>query len=106
MKKTRRIKKKNKINTLKKIKQQILPLFKQYDVAKAGIFGSFARGENRKTSDIDILVEFKGKKSLLVLAALEIDVERKLGRKADVLTYNSIHPLLKEKILKEEVGIL
>ena len=56
--------------------------------------------------DIDILIEFKGKKSLLDLAGLKIELEEKLKRKVDVLTYDSLHPLLKEHILAEQVEIL
>ena len=75
-------------------------------VIKAGLFGSFARGESTKSSDIDILVKFKGTKSLLDLAGLEIELEKKLNKKVDLLTYDSIHPLLKKRILSEEVKIL
>ncbi len=97
---------KNSNKQLKELRYRILPVLKRHGVAKAGIFGSFARGEAKKNSDIDILIKFKGKKSLLDLAGLEIELEKKLGRKVDVLTYNSVHPLLKDKILNEEVAIL
>jgi len=59
-----------------------------------------------ESSDIDILVEFGAEKSLLDLAGLEIELEESLGRKVDVLTYNSLHPLLKERILSEQRVIL
>lgn len=70
------------------------------------MFGSFVRGEMGEGSDIDILVEFKGEKSLLDLAGLKIELEELLGRKVDVLTYNSLHPLLKDRILSEQEAIL
>jgi predicted nucleotidyltransferase len=88
------------------IKKIIVPLLRSNDVVRAGIFGSFARGESEETSDIDILIEFTGRKSLLDLAGLEINLEKQLNRKVDLITYNSINPLLKERILKEEVVIL
>lgn len=91
---------------LEEVKKLVVPVLKKHGVIRAGIFGSYARGEAGKKSDIDILVRFAGRKSLFDLARLEIDVEKKLGRKADVLTYGSVHPLLKERILKEEVKIL
>ena len=69
---------------------------------RAAIFGSSVKGEMREDSDIDILVEFKGEKSLLDLAGLKIELEELLERKVDVLTYNSLHPLLKDKILSEQ----
>ena len=88
------------------LKKKIIPILKRNNVVKAGIFGSFARGEAKKSSDIDILIEVKAKKfSLLDLIKLEMELEKKLKRKVDLLTYKSIHPLLKNRILSEEVRI-
>ena len=83
-----------------------IPLLKKYGVAKAGIFGSYARGEETKKSDVDMLIEFKGRKSLLDLVGLERELQEILHKKVDLLTYNSINHLLKERILNEEVKIL
>jgi len=91
---------------IEQIKRTILPILQRYDVMRAAIFGSFVRGEMQETSDLDILVEFKGEKSLLDLAGLKIELEELLGRKVDVLTYDSLHPLLKENILSEQEVIL
>ncbi|MEW6063462.1 MAG: nucleotidyltransferase family protein [Nanoarchaeota archaeon] len=91
---------------LKNIKKKIIPILKHYGVVKAGIFGSFVRGEARKNSDVDILVQFKGDKSLLDLVGLKLELEDNLKRKVDILTYNSLHPLLRDRILGEEVRIL
>lgn len=88
-----------------KLKKDIVPILKKNGVVRAGIFGSFARGEAKKKSDIDILIKFKGRKSLLDLVGVKLEIEDKTNRKADVLTYRSIHPLLKDIILKEEVRI-
>jgi hypothetical protein len=64
------------------------------------------RGEMTDESDIDILVEFEGRKSLLDLAGLKLDLEDALERRVDLLTYRSLHPLLKDWILAEQVPIL
>ncbi|MDP2910673.1 MAG: nucleotidyltransferase family protein [bacterium] len=90
------------------IKKKIAPILKSHDVKKAAIFGSFARGEQNKKSDIDILIKFKkdNDKSLFDLVGLRLDLEEVLKRKVDVLTYNSLHPLLKNIILKEQKAIL
>ena len=95
-----------KIEIIRNIQKKIVPILKRNAVVKAGVFGSFARGKAKKKSDVDILIKFKGRKSLLDLAGLEIEVEKKLGRKVDLLTYDSIHPLLKERILNEQRFIL
>ena len=88
------------------IRKKILPVLRRYDVERAALFGSFARGESAEGSDIDLLVEFKGEKSLLDLSGLKIALEELLKMKVDVLTYHSLHPLLKERILSEQEVIL
>ena len=91
---------------LEAMKQKIANLLKKKDIARAGIFGSYARGEQNKNSDIDIVIEFKGKKSLLDLIALELALKKALKRKVDISTYKSISPHLKKQILAEEIKIL
>ncbi len=59
-------------------------------------FGSVARGEAGEDSDVDLVVEFEGRKSLLDLIGLKLDLEDNFHRKFDVLTYDSLHPLLKD----------
>lgn len=89
-----------------KYKDLILEILKKHDVKRASLFGSIVRKELTSESDIDLLIEFLGDKSLLDLVRLQIELEEKLKRKFDVLTYNSIHPLLKDQILSEQVEIL
>jgi predicted nucleotidyltransferase len=91
---------------VEEIEKKIAPVLKRYGVSRAAIFGSYARGEEREDSDIDILVEFEGDRSLLDLAGLKIELEEALGRSVDVLTYNSLHPLLRDRILNEQKVIL
>ncbi|WP_321418555.1 nucleotidyltransferase family protein [uncultured Methanomethylovorans sp.] len=93
-------------NQIETYKQIIVPTLIENDVDKAGIFGSFARNKAKEDSDIDILVKFKSRKSLFDLARLELELERESRRKVDVITYDSINPLIKEHIMKEEVKIL
>jgi len=90
---------------LKKLKPRIVKILKKHKIARAGIFGSYARGEQKKNSDIDILV--KTSKPLgFAFIKIQFDLEKTLRRKVDLLTYRAIHPLLKERILKEEIRIL
>ena len=86
------------------IKSKINKILKKHGVVRAGIFGSYARGEQNEKSDIDILVKFDG--SLLTLVGIERELKESLGKKVDLLTYKSIHPLLKDRILKDEVKII
>lgn len=90
----------------KSVEKKIISILKKNDVVKAGIFGSYVRGEAKKNSDIDILIKFKGRKSLFDLSGLKIELEEKLNRKVDLVTYKYIHPKIKTQILKEEIRLL
>ena len=91
---------------LKEITKVVVPLLKKNGVKRAGIFGSYARGEQTKDSDVDILVQWPKGKSFFELVELERNLKITLQKKVDLLTYDSINHLLKEMILKEEVKIL
>lgn len=69
----------------------------QNDVSMVGVFGSMARGEAKKKSDIDLVV----RKSLLAVVRLERELSEALGRKVDLLTEVAISPYLRERIMKE-----
>jgi hypothetical protein len=88
------------------LKKIIVPVLRRYGVRRAAVFGSFARGEAREDSVLDIIVEFEEDRSLLDLAGLKVELEDVLGRRVDIVTYGSLHPLLRERVLKEEKRIL
>lgn len=92
--------------TVKRIAKIAVPILKKNDVVKAGIFGSYARGEAKKRSDIDLLIKIAGKKSLLDIVGLQLTLEKVFKKKVDIVEYQEIHPLLKKQILNEEVKIL
>ena len=92
--------------TIDEVKNRILPLLKEAGVMRSSLFGSFVRGEQTEQSDIDILVEFPKGKSLLDLVDLEMKLEQALGRKVDLLTYNSLSPYLKDSIQNTQLPIL
>lgn len=89
------------------LREKVLAVLRRNDVKRAAFFGSIVRGEMTYESDVDILVEFEGRKSLIIdLSGLKIELEEAIDREVDVLTYASLHPLLKERILNEQVPIL
>ena len=90
----------------RELRKTIVKVLKKHEVKKAALFGSIVRGEATENSDVDMLVEFKGRKSLLDLAGLKLELQELLGREVDILTYASLHHLLKEKILAEQEVIL
>lgn len=87
---------------IQSISSKIVPTLESQGVVKAALFGSVVRGEAKKDSDVDILIEFGGRKSLLDLVRLQYILEDKLGKKVDLLTYGCLHPLLRDIILKEQ----
>ncbi|MDK2782002.1 MAG: uncharacterized protein PWR13_1030 [Archaeoglobi archaeon] len=87
------------------IKTRITPILRKYGVKRASIFGSAVRGEMKETSDIDILVEIEKDISLLDFVALKLEFEETLGRKVDLVEYDTIKPRIKERILKEQMVI-
>ncbi|MBU0894245.1 MAG: nucleotidyltransferase family protein [Nanoarchaeota archaeon] len=100
-----KIKKPNK--EIEKIKSKIVPVLRKNKVTKAGIFGSYSRGEQRKDSDVDIVVNIEDKKmSLLGFIGLMRLLEEILKRKVDLVEYKAIKPRIKERILKEEIRII
>ena len=65
-------------------KEKILAVAERYGVYNIRIFGSYARGDDRPDSDIDILIDLEEGRSLLDLIAIQQDLEDLLGRKVDV----------------------
>jgi predicted nucleotidyltransferase len=83
----------------------ILSTFESYSIKSVGIFGSYARGENTPESDLDILIDYEKPLDLLELVGLEQELSEKLGIKVDLITYRSLHPLVKEKVDKELITL-
>ncbi|NLF00965.1 MAG: nucleotidyltransferase family protein [Anaerolineales bacterium] len=81
--------------------RKLIELCRQHDVAKLSVFGSMVRGEATDESDIDLIVEFSKRKSLLALVALERQLSQALGRKVDLLTEAAISPYLRDRIMRE-----
>lgn len=80
---------------------RMIDICRRNDVSMVGIFGSMAREESREKSDIDLIVRFSKRKSLLSLVRLERELGEAPGRKVDLLTEEAISPYLRERILKE-----
>lgn len=102
---SKKMKKMNK--EIEKIKPKIINILKKNKVNRAGIFGSYSRGEQKKNSDIDIAVNIQDKNmSLLDIIKLIRLLEEALKRKVDLVEYSAIKPRIKDSILDEEIRIL
>jgi uncharacterized protein len=84
---------------------KLVELCRQNDVRQISIFGSVARGEADQQSDIDLVVSFSKRISLLKMVALERQFSDALGKKVDLLTEAAISPYLRE-IIKRDLQVL
>lgn len=78
-------------------------LEKKYSVKSIGVFGSYSRSEERRESDIDLLVDFHSSPDLFEFIRLEEFLSVLLGKRIDLVTKNALKPLIKEDILRETV---
>jgi len=92
--------------TIEEIRKKIIPLLKPYNISRVGLFGSAARGEMSVDSDIDILVEIGSDVSLLTFVEIKQRLEEELGRKVDLVEYETIKPSLKVNIMQNHVSLL
>jgi len=81
--------------------KKIISILVRQKAKRIAIFGSYARDEAKPESDVDILVEFSERKSLLDLVGIEQELSEALGVKADLLTEKSISPYLIDRIKSE-----
>ncbi|MBI3442561.1 MAG: nucleotidyltransferase family protein [Candidatus Sungbacteria bacterium] len=93
------------MSDFEEIKQKVGMVLRQAGIKRAAVFGSFARGQANKESDIDLLVEFEGQKTLLDLVALKTQLRQMLGINVDLITYQSLSPLLRDSILREQIPL-
>ena len=87
----------------KNLEQKIIQFFKDKDVKKVELFGSFARKEEKENSDIDLLIDFKG--GLFEFVKLKNSLEEKLHKKVDLVTKDSISPYIWEYV-KDDIKVL
>ena len=76
-------------------------LKRQFHVERIGVFGSYARGDQKKRSDVDFLVTFDETISLFTLSGLYIYLQEQMGRNIDVVPFNSLRPELRKYVLKD-----
>lgn len=90
---------------MNKIADTIVPILMKYDVKKASIFGSYARGNNDDKSDVDILIQPPEKMGVAVVH-LKRELEKALNKKVDLVSYDGISRYMKDSILANQKIIL
>jgi predicted nucleotidyltransferase len=97
------------MKTVEEIKQILITrkqeLREKFKVKELMIFGSTIRGENKRKSDIDILVDFEEGADLFDLVGLSLFLERKLQRKVDIVPKRVLRKEIRESVLKEAVAL-
>jgi uncharacterized protein len=95
-----------KIEDIKAKLESLKPLLKErYQVETVGFFGSYAHGEQKKKSDLDVLVEFSQPNTIDLLDFIELEefISKKLGITVDLVTKSALKPMIIEQILKETI---
>jgi uncharacterized protein len=77
----------------------------RYGIEDVRVFGSMARGDATSKSDLDLLVSLPPGRSGLALGGLLMDVQELTGRKVDVVTEDSLHPSLRQRVLLEAIPL-
>jgi uncharacterized protein len=91
---------------LQEIAHKAIPILKEAGVKHASIFGSFVRGDNKKGSDVDFLIDTPRGMSLFEFAGLQIKLAKALRKKVDMGDYSALKPRIKHQVLNEQVRIL
>ncbi len=81
--------------------EQLVQALREQGATRVAIFGSYARAEEEQQSDLDVIVEFSERKSLLDLVGIERELSEALGVKVDLLTEKSISPYLIDNVRQE-----
>lgn len=93
------------METLRARRNEILQLAGRWGARNVRVFGSVARGETQRQSDVDFLVEFAPDRSLLDHGGLLADLESLLGVSVDLVSERALRARFRERVLKEALPI-
>lgn len=92
--------------TIKEIKERIKPVIEKHGIKDVYLFGSYARGEANRNSDVDIYCDGGDVKTLWELSSLEDELEEALGKEVDVVTIGSqMHDFFRQQLEKDMIKI-
>ena len=90
---------------LKELREHLPELRKRYHVKSLGVFGSYVHGEERRRSDVDVLVEFERLPTLFGYVELQEHLGKILGVKVDLVMKSALKPAIGRRILEEVVQV-
>ena len=91
---------------LEQYQQLILPVLKRYFIKRAAIFGSFAKGNDTTSSDMDLLIEPEKDFTLFKMLQLEHELSEIIKRKVDLVEYSALKPSIEKEVLLSAITIL
>jgi predicted nucleotidyltransferase len=94
-----------KIEELRERREQILDIARRHGARRVQVFGSLARDESGRDSDVDFLIELEPGKTLLDIIAMKQDLEDLLERKVDVVTERAVSPYIRDEILAQAISL-
>jgi hypothetical protein len=86
---------------LTKYQDQINSLAQNHGISYLALFGSYARGEENIGSDVDLLVRYNKRVGLFDHAASQLAIEKLLNKPVDLVSFNSLDPMLRPNIMKD-----
>jgi len=93
------------LEVLRAKQSEIQSIAAKHGAGNLRVFGSVARGDARENSDVDLLIDIVGPTTPWFPGGLLTDLETALGRRVDIVIARSLHPLLRESVLKEAVAL-
>ena len=90
---------------VKEKREEILRIASRHGAREVRVFGSVARGEADRKSDIDFLVELEAGRSLLDLGGMQMELEALLGRRVDVVTVRGLKARIRDRVLREAMPV-
>jgi predicted nucleotidyltransferase len=94
-----------KIEELKEKREKILAIARRHGARRVQVFGSLVRGETRKDSDVDFLIELEPGRTLLDVIAIKQDLEDLLQSKVDVVTKSAVSPYIRDEIVSQAISL-
>ena len=93
------------IEALRARQSEIRSIAAKHGAGNVRVFGSVARGEASVNSDVDILIDIVGPTTPWFPGGLLVDLEKALGQRVDIVIARSLHPLIRESVLKEAIPL-
>ena len=93
------------VESLRNRKREIEAIAKKHGAGNVRVFGSVAREEDSPASDIDFLIDVVGNTTSWFPSGMALELQDLLGRRVDVLTERALHPVLRDRVLREAIPL-